>query len=326
MKITLNRIAVLLCLVGALVAVIVGCGGGGGGGGGTSGGGPGVVINSPATNLAFNQTINLTASVPGQSDQTVIFSADGGTLQQTGPNTATYTAPGVAGIYHINARADVNSQLVGSVTITVSATSVTISPTSATLKPGQTTTFSAKVTGSNNTNVTFTASGGTITKLSATSASYKAPLTSGTYTVTATAAANTGLKAHATVTVTQGGGGGTATVTGKVLEDTGTGLRGIVVQFFDVNTNQVAQTTTGAGGVFTANVPTTARKFNLLSSSIGPNDYAAFTYRVKHYSALENTCSAPLPALASGATVALPGTIVVPNTQGPPPPPPDGCG
>ena len=75
---------------------------------------------------------------------------------------------------------------------------VSISPKSATLAEGAKQTFTATVTGTTNTSVTWSATGGTISS----KGSYTAPATAGTYTVTATSKANTTVSASATVTVT----------------------------------------------------------------------------------------------------------------------------
>ena len=86
-------------------------------------------------------------------------------------------------------------------TITVQAApviTVTISPTSASIAVSTTLQFSATVTGSTNTSVTWSASCGTIT----TSGLYTAPATISSCIVTATSAANTAVSASASVTVT----------------------------------------------------------------------------------------------------------------------------
>lgn len=79
--------------------------------------------------------------------------------------------------------------------------SISVSPMTATIKAGTTQAFSASITGSNNTAVTWKveqANGGSVTAAGV----YTAPLVAGTYTVTATSAADTKKSASATVTVT----------------------------------------------------------------------------------------------------------------------------
>lgn len=83
--------------------------------------------------------------------------------------------------------------------------SISVSPTSATVAPDQTQQFTAEVTGTTNTAVTWAVDGtvggnaniGTIS----TSGLYTAPSATGTHTITATSAADTAESAHATVTV-----------------------------------------------------------------------------------------------------------------------------
>jgi Zn-dependent metalloprotease len=77
---------------------------------------------------------------------------------------------------------------------------VSVTPTTATLATGATFQFTAAVTGSTNTAVTWTATGGTVTS----GGLYTAPASAGTFTVKATSAADTTKSASATVTVTSG--------------------------------------------------------------------------------------------------------------------------
>ncbi|MGB0110255.1 MAG: Ig-like domain-containing protein, partial [Terriglobales bacterium] len=73
-----------------------------------------------------------------------------------------------------------------------------ISPVSAALLTGATQQFTANITGSSNTAVTWSATGGTVSS----NGLYTAPATAGTYSVTATSQADTTKSASATVTVT----------------------------------------------------------------------------------------------------------------------------
>jgi hypothetical protein len=82
---------------------------------------------------------------------------------------------------------------------------VTVSPSLYTLQPGESHTFTAAVTGTTNTAVTWTVQepgGGTITA----DGEYTAPATEGTYHVVATSVADATASDSATVTVTSGGG------------------------------------------------------------------------------------------------------------------------
>jgi len=93
-----------------------------------------------------------------------------------------------------------------------SGISVTVSPASATLAPGGTQQFTANVTGTTNTSVTWAVDGmyggNTTVGTISTSGLYTAPSGSGSHTVTATSAADTTKTGAATVTVTSSSGGG----------------------------------------------------------------------------------------------------------------------
>jgi len=81
--------------------------------------------------------------------------------------------------------------------------SVTVTPTTLQLAPGQTSEITATVTGTSDTSVTWSASGGTLAE-SGSTVTYTAPDSSGTYTVTATSNADTSKRAQATVQVAAG--------------------------------------------------------------------------------------------------------------------------
>lgn len=87
-------------------------------------------------------------------------------------------------------------------TVVPSGVAVSVSPATASLATGGTATFTAAVTGSTNTAVTWTCSAGSVTAAGL----YTAPATAGTATVTATSVADATKSASATVTVTAGTG------------------------------------------------------------------------------------------------------------------------
>lgn len=309
------------------VALVLACGGGGGGAGGGGGGGgnQGVTLNLYAASLAFGQTLNLTGSVPGVANQVILWSASGGSIAPTGPSSATYTAPSVAGTYTITATSDADHNKRATVSVTVSSVGISIDPPAVTLGPNAQTTFTATVVGATNTAATFTCSGGTITQSGPARATYRAPATIGSYTVTAKATANTTKIATATVTVANVGSN--ATVTGKVVVDgTQSGIQGITVAFYNVSGSEVARATTNVSGNFNATVPTTARRWHLVASSIPAAFYKAYSYAGIRYAPLVPSCSVPLPTLTPGNPYNLPGLINVPSAAEPPPPPPNGCG
>ena len=83
---------------------------------------------------------------------------------------------------------------------------ITITPTTAQLQPQGTQQFSCTVTGSTNTQCTWSVAGTNSGTVSG-SGLYTAPATAGTYQVTATAVANQNVRATATITVAGGGQG-----------------------------------------------------------------------------------------------------------------------
>jgi hypothetical protein len=137
-----------------------------------------------------------TASVLGTSNTGVAWKANGGTVTTTG----LYTAPSTAGTYTVTATSAADSTKSASATITVSQPtqiSISVSPGTASLQTGAQQQFTAMISGTSNTAVTWTASSGIIT----TSGLYTAPTTTGTYTVMAVSAANSSRSASATVSV-----------------------------------------------------------------------------------------------------------------------------
>ncbi|MFT3838472.1 MAG: hypothetical protein QM723_15950 [Myxococcaceae bacterium] len=144
-----------------------------------------------------------TAKVVGSKDTSVTWSvkeSGGGSVDTAGH----YTAPKVAGTYHLVATANADPTQSASAQVTVSAVTqvaIAIAPTTVELGFESTQQFTATVTGSSNTSAHFTvmegASGGSISP----SGLYTAPLGSGTFHVVATADADGAQNAVATVTV-----------------------------------------------------------------------------------------------------------------------------
>jgi len=166
--------------------------------GSTSGSG-GVTISvtvAPASaSLRAAGTQQFTATVTGTSNTAVTWSASGGSISSGGM----YTAPTSTGTYTVKATsaADTTKSAAATVTVSAPAVAVSISPASASIITRGTQQFAATVTGTSNTAVTWSASGGSISS----GGMYTAPTTTGTYTVKAISAADTTKSASATVTV-----------------------------------------------------------------------------------------------------------------------------
>ena len=154
---------------------------------------------APSTvSLSTGGQKQLTASVSGSSNTAVTWTASGGSVTSGG----LYTAPSSAGTYTVTATSAADSTKSASAVVTVSQpaqVSVSISPTTASISTGAQKQFAASVSGSTNTAVTWTASGGSVTS----GGLYTAPSSAGTYTVTATSAADSTKSASAVVTVSQ---------------------------------------------------------------------------------------------------------------------------
>jgi len=118
-----------------------------------------------------------------------------------GASTGVYVAPATPGTYVVTANSVADGTKKGTATVTVTAQPVTIaiSPTTATLDACKGQVFTATVTNTTNTAVTWTiteAGGGTVTN-----GAYIAPTTAGTYHVVAVSQADPSKTATATVTV-----------------------------------------------------------------------------------------------------------------------------
>ena len=133
------------------------------------------------------------ATVTGSSNTAVTWTATGGTISVTG----IYTAGATAGNFIVTATSAADPTKSATATVTVQPVQVSVSPASATLQPGQTQQFTATVTGTSNTAVTWTATGGTITAAGL----YTAGTAAGTFQVTATSVADTTKTSSASVVI-----------------------------------------------------------------------------------------------------------------------------
>lgn len=199
-----------------------------------------VAVVPHSVSLQVNTQQQFAVSVTGLSSNAVNWTASGGVISSSG----LYTAPGAAGTYTVTATSQVDSTKSNAATVTVTTTpppptptptptpapsatptptpaptatptptptpapgvAVTISPSIVSIGTGGTQQFTATVTGSANTAVTWTASVGTISSTGL----YTASSASGTATVTATSVADSTKSASAQVLV-----GGAGTVLGQ---------------------------------------------------------------------------------------------------------------
>ncbi len=177
-----------------------------------------VSISPTSASVQINAQQQFTASVTGTANTAVTWQVNGVTGGNATTGTITdggrYTAPAAvpAGVVTVTAVSQADSTKKANATVTVTnqpqAVSISISPTSASVQTGTTRQFTATVTGSANTAVTWQVNGvtggnattGTITA----SGLYTAPaaVPAGAVTVTAISQADSSKQASATVTVT----------------------------------------------------------------------------------------------------------------------------
>ncbi len=205
---------------------IAGCGGNSGSSGGGSGSGspPAMIaisISPTSATVAAGGTQQFQATVTGSSDSAVQWQVNkivGGNSQYgTISTSGLYTAPtsDVALQVTVTAAATADTSKTASAAVTVNAApppppppptiSVSISPTTALLAVSTTQQFTATVTGTTNTAVTWSVDGvnggNTTVGTISTTGLYTAPATAGTHTVTATSVADGTKSASAAVTV-----------------------------------------------------------------------------------------------------------------------------
>jgi hypothetical protein len=106
-----------------------------------------VAVSPSSTSTNSCQSITFTATVTGSSNRTVTWSvqeASGGTVSTSG----VYTAPSVAGTYHVVAtsQADATKNSIATVTVSDKVLSVTVSPQVVSVSPGGSAQFTATVT------------------------------------------------------------------------------------------------------------------------------------------------------------------------------------
>ncbi len=126
---------------------------------GGSGANPTVTVNPPQANLQVGQTQQFNATVTGGGNTAVTWSMNPvvGTLSPTGMYTSPTSAPNPETVA-ITATLVANPAASGSATAVVnpSPVSLAVNPAGATLSAGQSQQFTAKVSGSSNTAVTWT--------------------------------------------------------------------------------------------------------------------------------------------------------------------------
>ena len=155
-----------------------------------------VAVSPASATVQTGGTQQFTATVTGTANTAVTWSATGGTIGGTG----LFTAGTSAGAFTVKATsvADPTKSATASVTVPAPVVvSVAVSPASATVQTGGTQQFTATVTGTANTAVTWSATGGTIGGTGL----FTAGTSAGTFTVKATSVADPTKSAASTVTI-----------------------------------------------------------------------------------------------------------------------------
>ena len=263
-----------------------------------------VSVGPSSASLATGGTQQFSATVTGSSNTAVTWSATGGTVSANG----LYTAPATAGTYSVTATSQADSTKSASATVAVTTppvVAVSISPLSAALLTGGTQQFTAYVSGSSNTAVTWSATGGTVSS----SGLYTAPATAGTYSVTATSQANSTKSASATVTVTTPAVGVSISPVSAAL------LTGATQQFTATVTGStntaVTWSATGgtvsSSGLYTA--PATAGTYSVTATSQANNTKSASATVTVTALAVGVSISPVSAALLTGATQQFTATV-----------------
>jgi len=165
-------------------------------------GGVAVSVSPTSTTISSGNTQQFAATVTGSSNTAVTWSTSAGSISSSGTLTAPTCTSNTSVTVQATSQADTTKSASAAVTVTPGGTAtvaIAVSPTAATISSGGTKQFTATVTGSSNTGVTWSASGGSISS----SGLLTAPTVSSStaITVQGTSQADTTKSASATVTV-----------------------------------------------------------------------------------------------------------------------------
>lgn len=157
---------------------------------------PAIAITPESATVMVRESQQFTATLTGLDDDTVEWTATGGTITAEG----LFTAGEDPGTFAVTARSSAQPSLEATATIEITlAPALGISPPQVTLFPEESTTFTASASGIDSSDLVWHASGGTITGAGET-ATYTAPAATGSYEVTVSST-DPVLEATATVTV-----------------------------------------------------------------------------------------------------------------------------
>ena len=159
-----------------------------------------VSVSPTSAALTSGKTQQFMATVTGSTNTAVTWSTTAGSISTSGLLTAPTCTSNMSVTVTATSQASTSASASATVTVTPSgAVAVSISPTNPTISSGGTQQFTASVTGSTNTTVTWSTTDGSIS----TSGLYTAPSVSSntTATVTATSEASSSKTASAAITI-----------------------------------------------------------------------------------------------------------------------------
>ena len=257
-----------------------------------------VSVSPSSTSVPSAGTQQFSATVINTSNTAVTWSASGGTISSSGLFTAPSVTTATTATVTATSVADPTKYAQSTVTVNGPATvSVAVSPTSSNLISAGSQQFTATVSNTSNTAVTWTATGGTVSS----GGMFTAPSVSSstTATITATSVADTTKSAHASVTVNP-----PATVSVSVSPTSSSLLSAATQQFIATVSN-----TSNTGVTWSATSGTISSSGLYTAPSVTSSTTATVTAR----SIADTTKSAQA-------------TVSVNVTTTPPPPPPPATG
>ncbi|HEX4382647.1 MAG TPA: hypothetical protein VH083_06850, partial [Myxococcales bacterium] len=239
-----------------------------------SSGTPAVSVSvAPATaSLLVNATQSFSAAVTGSANTAVSWTVQEGAAGGSISAAGAYTAPASAGLFHVIATSQADTSKSASATVTVTApvpVSVAVSPKTASLLTGSSRAFTATVTGSANTVVSWSvqegAAGGSITAAGL----YTAPASAGTFHVLAVSQADSTKSDIATVAVSTPSAGGTPPVldAGFPVHTTGSGGSVITIPYSTPGAGRVVLLAIEANAI--SGLPVTVKGTQLTWTQIG---------------------------------------------------------
>lgn len=198
-----SRLLIAFFLLISVVAILIGCASSGSGVPPVTG--VQITLDTPTVDISPSGTINLVVHVTNATDPSVVWSVVGGDSNGTIAQDGTYSAPSSTGIYKVVAVSvqDPGAQAFTTVHVN-SGVNMTLGPQNATVKVGSTRQFSATITGTGNTLVSYFVPGSGTGGEIDTTGLYTAPENPGTYQVQCTLTSDPSIVSRTLVHVVPG--------------------------------------------------------------------------------------------------------------------------